>query len=157
MIHLVLNEFATSLPTQGRLMCWDVGSKTIGIAISDGRRVIASPLTTLHRRQWKVDGPLLLAMMDTHQIQGLVVGWPLHFHGDEGTRTQSVRQVAENFLQLRDIPLFFWDERMSTMAVTRVLIEADMSRKKRAKVVDQLAAVYILQGALDALSSRVVL
>ena len=140
-----------SLVPAGRLMALDVGTNTIGIAIGDPGHKVASPLTTIRRTKFTKDAAELLRIMDERQIGGLIIGLPLNMDGTEGPRCQSVRQFATNLTQLRDLPIAFWDERMSTMAVTRGMIEADMTRAKRAKVVDQSAAAFILQGALDSL------
>jgi putative Holliday junction resolvase len=133
-----------------RLMGLDVGSKTIGLALSDTRLVIASPLETIRRRRFRDDMAALLALADRHGVGGLVVGLPLALSGGETPRTQSVRQFARNVLAVRDLPLAFWDERLSTAAVTREMIAADMTRKRRAEIVDRVAAAYILQTCLDA-------
>ncbi len=133
-----------------RLMGLDVGSKTIGLALSDTRLVIASPLETIRRRRFRDDMAALLALSDRHGVGGLVVGLPLALSGGETPRTQSVRQFARNVLAVRDLPLAFWDERLSTAAVTREMIAADMTRKRRAEIVDRVAAAYILQTCLDA-------
>ena len=144
-------DLAASLPRHHRLAALDLGEKTIGIAIGDPGHKVASPLTTIRRTKFTKDATELLRLADERQIGGLVIGLPLNMDGTEGPRCQSVRQFAANLMQLRDLPMAFWDERMSTMAVTRGMIEADMSRAKRAKVVDQSAAAFILQGALDSL------
>jgi len=142
---------AAALPRHQRLAALDLGEKTIGIAIGDPGHKVASPLTTIRRTKFTKDAIELLRIADERQIGGLIIGLPLNMDGSEGPRCQSVRQFAANLMQLRDLPIAFWDERMSTMAVTRSMIEADMSRAKRAKVVDQSAAAFILQGALDSL------
>jgi putative Holliday junction resolvase len=139
------------LPPRARLAALDLGEKTIGIAIGDPGHRVASPLTTIRRTRFTKDATELLRLMDERGIGGLVIGLPLNMDGTEGPRCQSVRQFAANLKPLRDVPVTFWDERLSTMAVTRDMIEADMSRAKRAKVVDQSAAAFILQGALDSL------
>jgi putative Holliday junction resolvase len=140
-----------ALPRHARLAGLDLGEKTIGIAIGDPGHHVASPLTTIRRSKFTKDATELIRILDERQIGGLVIGLPLNMDGSEGPRCQSVRQFAANLTPLRDIPVTFWDERMSTMAVTRDMIAADMSRAKRAKVVDQSAAAFILQGALDSL------
>ena len=133
----------------GRLMGLDVGTRTIGLAISDTRRVIATPLETIRRRRFHEDMQRLFALADAHDVGGLVIGLPLTLAGGEGPRTQSVRQFARNLLAARDVPICFWDERLSTAAVTREMITHDMTRKRRAQIVDRVAAAYILQGFLD--------
>ena len=127
----------------------DVGTKTIGLALSDTRLIIASPLETVRRRRFRDDMARLFAVIDAHGVGGLVVGLPLTLGGSDGPRTQSVRQFARNLLALRDLPVALWDERLSTAAVTREMIAADMTRRRRAQIVDRVAAAYILQGCLD--------
>jgi putative Holliday junction resolvase len=144
-------ELVAALPPRFRLAALDLGEKTIGIAIGDPGHRVASPLTTIRRTKFTQDATELLRLMDTREIGGLVIGLPLNMDGSEGPRCQSVRQFATNLTLLREVPATFWDERLSTMAVTRTMIEADMTRAKRAKVVDQSAAAFILQGALDSL------
>jgi len=143
-------ELRTAVPTGRRLMGLDVGTKTIGLALSDTRLVIASPLETIRRRRFREDIAALFALIDRHEVGGLVIGLPLRMEGGDGPRTQSVRQFARNLLALREMPVAFWDERLSTAAVTREMIAHDMSRKRRAEIVDRVAAAYILQGFLDA-------
>jgi putative Holliday junction resolvase len=138
-----------------RLLGLDVGTKTIGLAVSDSRRVIATPLETIRRRNFRTDMARLLALIDARAVGGLVVGLPLRLDGGDGPRTQSVRQFARNLLALRDLPVAFWDERLSTAAVTREMIAHDMTRRRRAAIVDRVAAAYILQGCLDYLGGRV--
>src|SRR5713226_4298295 len=133
-----------------RLLGLDVGTKTIGTALSDTRLVIASPLETIRRRgRFRDDAAALFALVDRHGVGGLVIGLPLALSGGDSPRTQSVRQFARNLLALQDLPMAFWDERLSTAAVTREMIAHDMSRKRRAEIVDRVAAAYILQGCLD--------
>jgi putative Holliday junction resolvase len=139
-------------PPGKRLMGLDVGTKTIGLALSDTRRVIATPLETIRRRRFREDMARLFAIIDTHEVGGLVVGLPLTLAGTDGPRTQSVRQFGRNLVALRDIPVALWDERLSTAAVTREMIAADLTRKRRAEIVDRVAAAYILQGCLDYLA-----
>jgi putative holliday junction resolvase len=132
-----------------RLMGLDAGTKTIGLALSDTRRVIATPLETIRRRRFAEDMARLFALVDAHGVGGLVIGLPLTLAGTDGPRTQSMRQFARNLLAIRDLPVAFWDERLSTAAVTREMIAHDMTRKRRAAIVDRVAAAYILQGCLD--------
>ncbi len=153
MIHASIPDLAAALPRHERLAGLDLGEKTIGIAIGDPGHMVASPLTTIRRTRFQPDARALLALMDERRIGGLVIGLPLNMDGSEGPRCQSVRQFATNLLLLRDLPIAFWDERLSTLAVTRGMIEADLTRAKRAKIVDQSAAAFILQGALDRLAS----
>ena len=146
-------ELRTAVPTGRRLMGLDVGSKTIGLALSDTRLVIASPLDTIRRRRFRDDMAALFALVDRHDAGGLVIGLPLSLAGGDSPRTQSVRQFARNLLALREIPVAFWDERLSTAAVTREMIAHDMTRKRRAEIVDRVAAAYILQGFLDRMAT----
>jgi putative holliday junction resolvase len=143
-------ELRTAVPPGRRLMGLDVGTKTIGLALSDTRLVIASPLDTIRRRRFRDDMAALFALADKHDVGGMVIGLPLSLDGRDSPRTQSVRQFARNLLGLRDMPVAFWDERLSTAAVTREMIAHDMTRKRRAEIVDRVAAAYILQGFLDA-------
>ena len=144
-----------AVPPGRRLMGLDVGTKTIGLALSDTRLVIASPLDTIRRRRFRHDMAALLALVDQHAVGGLVIGLPLALDGRDSPRTQSVRAFARNLLALRDLPALLWDERLSTAAVTREMIAADMTRKRRAEIVDKVAAAYILQGCLDAMAAAV--
>jgi putative Holliday junction resolvase len=134
------------------LMGLDLGEKTIGVAVSDVTRAIASPLALIRRSKFTLEAQELFALMASRGATGIVIGLPVNMDGTEGPRCQSCRAFARNLLRLRDLPIAFWDERMSTMAINRMLIdEADMTRAKRAEVVDRAAAAYILQGALDRL------
>jgi putative Holliday junction resolvase len=135
-----------------RLAGLDLGTKTIGIALSDAFRSIASPLTTLTRKRFQDDAAALKALCDQHRIAALILGLPLNMDGSEGPRVQATRAFARNLLALHDPVIVFWDERMSTQAVTRGMIEGDLSRKRRSEIVDQVAASWILQGVLDRLS-----
>ena len=148
---LSVDDLAAALPAQGALMGLDLGTKTIGLAISDPGRRIASPLKTIARTKFKADAAALLKEAETHAVAALVVGLPLNMDGSEGPRAQATRAFARNLAALTDLPILFWDERLSTAAVTRTLIEADASRKRRGEVVDKMAAAYILQGLLDRL------
>jgi len=142
-----------TLPPKGALLGLDVGTKTIGIAISDPGRSVASPVETIRRTKFSDDVLRLEALIDTRRVIGFVIGLPVALDGSEGPRCQSVRQFAANLMARRNLPTLLWDERFSTAAVERFLVdEADMSRKRRAEVVDKMAAAYILQGALDALN-----
>lgn len=146
-------ELKALLVRDGRLMALDVGSKTIGIATSDALRMLATPLTTLKRGKLAVDLAALGELTTKHQIKALAVGLPLNMDGTEGPRAQATRAFARNLSKMTPLPIVFWDERLSTAAVTRTMLEADMSRAKRAENVDKLAAAYILQSLLDALRS----
>lgn len=140
-----------AVPAGQRLMGLDVGTKTIGLALSDTRLVIATPLDTIRRRNFRDDMATLLALIDRHGAGGVVIGLPLSLAGTDTPRSQSVRAFARNLGALRDMPALLWDERLSTAAVTREMIAADMTRKRRAEIVDKVAAAYILQGCLDAI------
>jgi putative Holliday junction resolvase len=138
------------LPSQ-RLLGLDLGEKTIGLALSDTTLTVATPFKTLKRGKFKTDAAILLGLIAEHAIGGLIVGLPLNMDGSEGASAQSARAFARNLLGLSDCPVVLVDERLSTAAVTRTLLEADASRRQRAGVVDKMAAAYILQGALDQL------
>jgi len=140
-----------ALPAVGKLLGLDLGSKTIGVAVSDGMRYSATPLETIRRGKFTADAARLQALIAEKRAVGIVLGLPLNMDGSEGPRAQSTRAFARNLARLIGIPIVFWDERLSTSAVTRTLIEADVRRDKRAEVVDKLAASYILQGALERL------
>ncbi len=149
-----LAELPARLPKGGRLLGLDLGEKTIGLAISDRNHRVASPLETLRRAKFTQDAAALAEICAGRRVGGLVLGLPINMDGSEGPRCQSVRQFARNLEQVAglDLPVAFWDERLSTAAVERLLVqEADMSRRRRAQVVDKMAAAYILQGALDSL------
>jgi len=135
-----------------RLMGLDLGTKTIGTALSDTRHIIATPLATIRRTRFRADAALLRAMIERHGVGGLVIGLPVSLDGTEGPRCQSTRQFADNLLELFPIEIAFWDERLSTAAVERQMIAADMRRNRRAAIVDSAAAAYILQGCLDFLA-----
>ncbi len=148
-----LHELKAELAPDRRLLGLDVGSRTVGLALSDVTLTIATAYHTLRRTTFAKDAGSLRRTIDEHGVGGLVIGLPVQMDGTEGARCQSVRQFAANLLERMDIPIAFWDERLSTAAVERRLIrEADMSRRRRAQVIDKAAAAYILQGALDALA-----
>ncbi|WP_374655456.1 Holliday junction resolvase RuvX [Phenylobacterium sp.] len=149
-----LTELPALLRRYSALMGLDLGEKTVGVAVSDVTRMVATPLELIRKTKFTVEANRLFALIDERQIGAIVIGLPINMDGTEGTRCQSNRAFARNLLRLRDIPIAFWDERMSTMAVNRFLIEElDASRAKRAGLVDQMAAGWILQGALDRLRS----
>jgi putative Holliday junction resolvase len=151
MIACDLSELKAALCKGQRLMGLDLGEKTIGLALSDTLLTIASPLRTLRRGKFRADAEVLGALIAEHGVGGLVIGLPLNMDGSEGPSAQSARAFARNFAQVSDCPLAFMDERLSTAAVTRTLIEADASRRRRSQLVDKMAAAYILQAALDRL------
>lgn len=146
-----LEDLAPQLATGARLLGLDIGTKTIGLALSDETRAFANPLDTIRRTKFTPDATEILNHCAERNVGALILGLPLNMNGTEGPRAQSTRAFARNLAALTDLPIVFWDERLSTAAVTRTLIEADTSRKKRAQVIDKLAATYILQGALDRL------
>ena len=148
---MALIDLDTLAATSGPLLGLDPGTKTLGLAISDRTRLIATPLLTIRRTKFGVNAEELLEHYDANEATALVVGYPINMDGSEGPRAQSVRDFTTNLLRVRDLPVFLWDERMSTQAVTRGMLAADMSRKRRAEEVDRLAAAYILQGVLDRL------
>lgn len=143
--------FAATLPPLRALVGLDLGDKTIGVAVSDAPRSIATPLETIRRRKFTVDADRLADIIDQRQIGGLLLGLPRNMDGTEGPRCQSTRAFARNLARRFDLPIGFWDERLSTVAAERALLEADTSRRRRAEVIDHVAASYILQGALDRL------
>lgn len=140
-----------ALPPSGKLLGLDLGTKTIGIAVADGMRYSATPLETIKRTKFTQDAERIIQLIAENAAVGIVIGLPLNMDGSEGPRVQSTRAFVRNLLPKIGIPVVFWDERLSTSAVTRTLIEADVRRDKRAEVVDKLAASYILQGALERL------
>ena len=149
-----LTELPALLPRHCALIGLDLGEKTIGVAVSDVTRMVASPLELIRKTKFTAEANRLFALIDEREVGAIVIGLPVNMDGTEGTRCQSNRAFARNLLRLRDIPIAFWDERMSTMAVNRVLVEeADVTRARRAELVDKMAAAWILQGALDRLSA----
>ena len=156
MTVVLLAELRQRLPAGARLLGLDLGTKTIGLAISDRDLTVGSPLETLRRAKFAQDAAALAKICAERRVGGLVLGLPINMDGSEGPRCQSVRQFARNLEQVAglDLPVAFWDERLSTAAVTRILLEAEVSRKRRRQVVDKMAAAYILQGALDHLGQR---
>lgn len=149
MIHEAIEEFAAALSAGRPVAGLDLGTKTIGVAISDPRLSVATPLRTIRRTKFTADARELLALCAQRQIGGLILGLPRNMDGSEGPRCQSTRAFARNLSQLTELPITFWDERLSTVAAERALLEADTSRKRRAEVIDHVAAGYILQGAID--------
>ena len=149
-----IREIPIALKPGDRLLGLDLGSKTIGVAITDSNFTVASPLQIISRKKFSLDIIVLQTIIKERCVGGIIIGLPKNMDGSEGPRAQSTRQFAENFLKYVDIPIVFWDERLSTIAVNRVLIdEADLSRQKRSKIVDKLAASFILQGAIDLINN----
>lgn len=149
MIYDDFDGFAAALPGFTAIAGLDFGEKTIGVAISDRIGAAATPLETIRRKKFTLDAERLLDIVRDRDIGGLLLGLPRNMDGSEGPRCQKTRAFARNLSRLTDLPIGFWDERLSTVAAERVLLEADTSRKRRAEVIDQVAASYILQGALD--------
>ena len=145
-------DFLAALPEMGGLMGLDLGDKTIGIAVSDTFRSSASPLQTIRRKKFTPDATEMLALATARNISGLVLGLPRNMDGTEGARCQSTRAFARSLTRMTDLPITYWDERLSTVAAEKALLEADTTRKRRAEVIDHVAASYILQGLLDRLS-----
>lgn len=153
MIHEpdAVSEFAALLPPSGALLGLDPGTKTIGVAVSDRTRMVASGVETIRRKKFKADGARLLTLAEERDAIGFVIGLPLNMDGTEGPRAQSVRAFVRNLAGITDLPMLFWDERLTTAQAERTLLEADASRKRRAEVIDQMAAGIILQAVLDRL------
>jgi len=147
-----IEELAGTLPRAGALMGLDLGEKTIGVAVSDGLRSVATPLETVKRRKFGLDAARLLEIIAGRALEGIILGLPRNMDGSEGPRCQSTRAFARNLSALTPLPISFWDERLSTVAAERALLEADTTRKRRAEVIDHIAASYILQGVLDRLN-----
>jgi putative Holliday junction resolvase len=154
MTVLDLEQLSARLSPGQRLLGLDLGEKTIGLALSDTSLTVATPLKTLKRGKFKIDAALLAALIAEHGVGGLIAGLPLNMDASDGPSAQSARAFARNFAAVSDCPIALVDERLSTAAVTRTLIDADASRLRRAAVVDKMAAAYILQGALDRLRNR---
>ncbi len=152
MISDDIAEFSAALTDMRALVGLDLGDKTIGVAVSDNFRVVATPLETIRRKKFSVDAAALLEIIEKRQIGGIILGLPLNMDGTEGPRCQSTRAFSRNLTRLTDLPIGYWDERLSTVAAERALLEADTSRKRRGEVIDHVAAGFILQGALDRLS-----
>lgn len=150
---LPLTDAAEHWPARGALIGLDLGTKTIGVAVSDPDRRLATGVETIQRKAFTADAKRLLALASERSVTGFILGLPINMDGTEGPRAQSTRAFARNFAKLTDLAIGLWDERLSTAAVERELIELDMSRAKRAKVIDEHAAIFILQGALDRLAA----
>ncbi len=150
-IHDDIAAFAAALPRMGALAGLDLGTRTIGVAISDSLRNVATPVLTIRREKFTLDAEVLLKLVAEREVGGIVLGLPRNMDGSEGPRAQSTRAFARNLARLTTLPITFWDERLSTVAAERALLEADTSRARRAQLIDHVAAGYILQGALDRL------
>lgn len=151
MILTDITDFAAALRPMQALIGLDLGDKTIGLAVSDRMRQVASPLSTIRRSKFTLDAAELLKIVADREIGGIILGLPFNMDGSEGPRCQSTRAFARNLERLTPLPIGFWDERLSTVAAERALLEADTSRKRRSEVIDHVAAAYILQGVLDRL------
>jgi putative Holliday junction resolvase len=149
MAIITLNELKELKATKGRLLGLDLGEKTIGLGVSDTTWFISSPLEVIRRTTLENDFKALQKVKDDFLIAAFVIGLPINMNGSEGPQAKKARAFVDDLLKVIDIPVYFWDERLSTVAVTRTLLEADMSRKRRSQVVDKMAATFILQGALD--------
>lgn len=152
MIFEDTSEFAAALPSMRAICGLDLGTVTIGVAVSDSFRSVASPLETIKRKKFTTDAEALLAIIKKRDIAGIVLGLPRNMDGSEGPRAQSTRAFARNLSKITDVPITYWDERLSTVAAERALLEADTSRKRRDEVIDHVAAGFILQGLLDRLA-----
>ena len=148
------DEFLLNVLPKKRLLGIDPGSKTLGIAVSDSNLIVASPITTIKRKKINIDIKELLILVEEYTIAGIVIGWPLNMDGSIGPRCDSVRDFIKSLLNIKDFPVLLQDERMSTMAIEKPMIKADLSRKKRSSRTDQLAACWILQSALDGLQKK---
>jgi putative holliday junction resolvase len=144
-----IEEFLAALPPNRAIAGLDLGDKTIGVALSDLRRQVATPIEVIRREKFTIDAAKLLALLDARGAFGIVLGLPLNMDGSTGPRVQATQAFARNLEKLTSLPICYWDERLSTVAAERALLEADTSRKRRKEVIDQVAAGYILQGALD--------
>ena len=154
MITDSVRAFLEVLPSRGRLLGLDLGSKTIGLSLSDLARQIATPMDTLRRIKYSQDEAKIQEICNDQLIKGLVIGLPKNMDGSEGKACQVSREFGRLFFKSCGLPILLWDERLSTVAVTKTMVEADLSRKRQAKLVDKMASAYILQGALDAIESQ---
>ena len=148
------DEFLFNILPKKRLLGIDPGTKTLGIAVSDSNLMVASPITTIKRKKINIDIRELLILVEEYTIAGIVIGWPLNMDGSIGPRCDSVRDFVKSLLNIKDLPVLLQDERMSTIAIEKPMIKADLSRKKRSSRTDQLAACWILQSALDGLQKK---
>ena len=151
MIYEDVSEFANELQSNNSLIGLDLGTKTIGVAVSDIILSVATPIKTIKRKKFSIDSDQLLGIISIKNCCGIVFGLPKNMDGSEGPRAQSTRAFARNFSAKTELPITFWDERLSTVAAEKALLEADTTRKRRAEVIDHVAAAYILQGFLDRL------
>jgi len=152
MIYENILDFAGSISKEKALIGLDLGSKTIGVAISDSLKTVATPLKTIKRTKFSEEVTTLFKLISERDLSGIILGLPKNMDGSEGARCQSTRAFARNINEFQDFPITFWDERLSTVAAEKALLEADITRKRRSEVIDHVAASYILQGALDRMS-----
>ena len=152
MIYENILDFAGSISKDKALIGLDLGSKTIGVAISDNLKTVATPLKTIKRTKFSEEVTTLFKLISERDLSGIILGLPKNMDGSEGARCQSTRAFARNINNFQDFPITFWDERLSTVAAEKALLEADITRKRRSEVIDHVAASYILQGALDRMS-----
>ncbi len=155
MILTDIADFLAALPPNRAIAGLDLGDKTIGVAVSDLRRQVATPIEVIRREKFTLDAAKLMALLEARGAMGIVLGLPLNMDGSSGPRVQATQAFARNLEKLTPMPIGFWDERLSTVAAERALLEADTSRKRRKEVIDQVAAGYILQGALDRMAHMV--
>ncbi|MER5172180.1 Holliday junction resolvase RuvX [Thioclava sp. GXIMD2076] len=153
MIHEDIAEFAAALPRMGSILGLDLGTKTIGVAGSDMLRSVASPILTIKRTKFTADAEALFKIVAERETCAIILGLPRNMDGSEGPRAQSTRAFARNIARMCELPIGYWDERLSTVAAERAMLEADLSRAKRAERIDNVAASFILQGALDRLAN----
>ena len=151
MIHEKVSAFANAIQPDHSLIGLDLGTKTIGVAVSDTILSVATPIKTIRRKKFSIDAELLLGVISNKNCCGVIIGLPKNMDGSEGPRAQSTRAFARNFSVKTNLPITYWDERLSTVAAEKALLEADITRKRRAEVIDHVAAAYILQGFLDRL------
>jgi putative Holliday junction resolvase len=151
MIHEEVSAFENTIQPNHSLIGLDLGTKTIGVAVSDTILSVATPIKTIKRKKFSIDAELLLGVISNKSCCGVIIGLPKNMDGSEGPRAQSTRAFARNFSVKTNLPITFWDERLSTVAAEKALLEADTTRKRRAEVIDHVAAAYILQGFLDRL------
>jgi putative Holliday junction resolvase len=151
MIYEEVSAFANTIQPNHSLIGLDLGTKTIGVAVSDTILSVATPIKTIKRKKFSIDAELLLGVISNKSCCGVIIGLPKNMDGSEGPRAQSTRAFARNFSVKTNLPITFWDERLSTVAAEKALLEADTTRKRRAEVIDHVAAAYILQGFLDRL------
>ncbi|MBX7147360.1 MAG: Holliday junction resolvase RuvX [Alphaproteobacteria bacterium] len=150
-----IKDFFSSLLPNHAIFGLDYGQKTIGIALSDPNLIVASPLQTIYRKKFSIDIKILIDLIQTYKIGGLIIGLPLHLDGNQGRKAQAVNDFAKNIMMVLDLPITLWDERFSTIAADKMMLESNLSRKKRDLLIDQIAAAYMLQGALNYFKNKI--